>query len=72
MKTLKNIEAELGLNVKLWGHAISRKASDVTVAPGAVQVYWVPAARTTEDAVGSDFQGFSNLSMCTWLPSSEE
>ena len=35
-------------------------------------MFWVPATRTTEDAVGSDFCKFSNLSLGTWFPSFEQ
>ena len=71
MKTLAAIEQELAANVRLWGHTVSRNTSAVAVTPGIVQVFWVPATRTLEDAIGSDKARF-NLSMCTWLPSFEQ
>ena len=72
MKTLSAIEAELATNVRLWGHTISRNTSNVAVTPGIVQVFWVPATRTLEDAIGPDKDRFSNRTMCTWLPSFEQ
>ena len=72
MKTLSTIEAELATNVRLWGHFISRNTSTISVTPGMVQVFWVPATRTLEDAIGPDKGRFSNRTMCTWLPSFEQ
>ena len=72
MKTLSAIEAELAMNVRLWGHTISRSTSQIAVSPGIVQVFWVPATRTLEDAIGPDKDRFSNRTMCTWLPSFEQ
>ena len=54
--TLSQVEAELGNNVSLYAHAITRRPTKVQLTPSQTQVAWVPQ-RPHAPAVGSEGQG---------------
>ena len=62
---LADIEKEMGNNVTMYGHAITRGGARVTITPSPSAVAWVPAA----PAVGDEFHS-SNLGQ--YLRSHEE
>jgi hypothetical protein len=72
-KTLDMIEQDLGNNVTLYGHSITRPAAGaaasakVTITPAATPVVWCPAR--TEDSLA--FGNFSSEVLGQFIPSRE-
>ena len=53
MRCLSDIEAELGNNVTVWGHAVTRGGTKVTITPSPSPITWAPA----KPAVGGGGSG---------------
>jgi len=53
LSCLSDIEKELGNNVTVWGHAITRGGNKVIMNPSPSPVAWVPSS----PAVGGNFEG---------------
>ncbi len=64
--TLEEVEQEVGANVQLYAHSITRSTTKVIVAPGGVAVVWVPAnANKNADA-------FDPKTLGQWLRSGDQ
>ena len=61
LSLLSDIERELGHNLTLYGHSITRGGAKVSITPSQSPVVWVPAA----PAVGGSGSGIADFSAST-------
>ena len=61
LSLLSDVEKELGNNLTLYGHSITRGGAKVTITPSPSPVVWVPAA----PAVGGSGTGVADFSAST-------
>jgi hypothetical protein len=79
LSCLSDIETELGNNVTVWGHAITRGGTKVTMVPSPSPIAWVPASPAVggnseggEDGSGSQKRVFGAATLGQFLRSHED
>ena len=66
---LSDIEAEIGNNVTMYGHAITRGGTKVTITPSPSPVVWVPQAPAVGGESSTASPDFSADTLGAFLPS---
>ena len=66
---LSDIEAEIGNNVTMYGHAITRGGTKVTITPSTSPVVWVPQAPAGGGEHSTTPPDFSADTLGAFLPS---
>ena len=69
---LSDIEAEIGNNVTVYGHAITRGGTKVTITPSPSPVVWVPHAPAVGGEGGAAAPDFSADTLGAFLPSHDD
>ena len=69
MVCLSDIEAEIGNSVTMYGHAITRGGTKVTITPSPTPVVWVPQAPAVGGESSIDSSHFSADTLGAFLPS---
>ena len=69
MVCLSDIEAEIGNSVTMYGHAITRGGTKVTITPSPTPVVWVPQAPAVGGESSIDSSRCSADTLGAFLPS---
>ena len=69
MGLLSDIETEIGNNVTMYGHAITRGGTKVTITPSPSPVVWVPQAPAVGGEHSTASPDFSADTLGAFLPS---
>ena len=69
MACLSDIEKEIGENVQIWGHIVTRGGKRVTITPSSSPLTWVPEALAVGGEDDRAPPGFSIDTLGAFLPS---